>query len=194
MRAIFGLGNPGRRYARTRHNIGFMVLDRLAERAGASYSGSRFQAEIAQLALDGASGPVKVLLAKPQTYMNESGRAVHGVMRFHDIPADDILVITDDLDLDLGRLRMRPKGGSGGQKGLKSIIRHVSGQDFARLRLGIGRDEHMLAADYVLKPFPAADADTVAEVVERAADAAECWAIDGVDLAMNRYNNGKETS
>jgi PTH1 family peptidyl-tRNA hydrolase len=179
---VVGLGNPGRRYAATRHNVGYMVVDRLADRWNAVFAPSRCQAEVASVKQP------SVLLARPTTYMNESGRAVTSLCSFHDIQLDQLLVICDDLDLPVGRLRLRASGGSGGQKGLRSIAQHLGTQDWARLRVGIGRDPHIDPADYVLSNFSTSERAVVEPLIERAADAIECWTDQGLDTAMNRFN------
>jgi PTH1 family peptidyl-tRNA hydrolase len=182
--AVFGLGNPGKRYQGTRHNIGFSVVDRLAEGLSVDVSGRRFQA----LTGEARCGAGKVLLVKPQTYMNESGRSVQAVTAWHDIAIENILVICDDLDLELGRIRARREGSSGGHNGLKSIAEHLGTTAFPRLRVGIDRPAHEDAIDYVLSPFTRAEQDVVAEAVERAADAARCWVDEGIEACMNKFN------
>lgn len=182
---IVGLGNPGRDYENTRHNIGWMVLDELARRYGLSFGKKERKASIA----DGLIRERRVLLAKPQTFMNLSGEAVRALVDFYRIELPHILLISDDLDIPLGTLRMRPSGGSGGQKGIKSTIQHLGTQDFARLRCGIGRPPgKMDPAAYVLQPFRGDDAITAQIVIDRAADAVETWLTAGVELAMSRHN------
>lgn len=199
MRVVVGLGNPGRRYEKTRHNVGFRAVEALAERCGASWTKSRYQAELAEASLASLGGPglplrgplgpgEKLLLVKPTTYMNESGRAVGGICTYFEVGLDQLLVICDDLDLALARIRLKRSGGSGGQNGLKSIARHLNSQDWARLKIGIGRDQQMLASDYVLQRFSEDQREPIAAAIERAADAATSWAIDGVDAAMNQHN------
>ena len=184
MLAVFGLGNPGKRYLGTRHNVGFSVVDRLAEGLGVGAFGRRFQA----LTGDARGEAGKVLLVKPQTYMNESGRSVRAVTGWYDIAIDNILVICDDLDLERGRIRARREGSSGGHNGLKSVAEHLGTTAFPRLRVGIGRPAHGDAIDYVLSPFGRGEQDVVAEAVERAADAARCWMDEGIEACMNRFN------
>lgn len=183
-RLIVGLGNPGRRYASNRHNIGFQCLGRLAQAWGLSFSRRKHNALLAV----GEVAGVKVILAKPQTFMNLSGQAVGRLARFYKLPPEDILVIYDDLDLPLGTIRMRPKGGYGGHKGMKSIIEHLSTQGFPRLRVGIGRPAHGDPVDYVLSDFTPDERIAVEEVYERVVSAVELWVAEGIEAAMNRYN------
>ncbi len=185
MKLIFGLGNPGREYERTRHNVGFQVLDILARRHGATFSSHKFRALAARIRVDGEDA----LLVKPLTYMNLSGEAVGPIVRFYKVPLEEILVVYDDLDLPFGVLRMRPKGGSGGHKGMKSIIQHLGTSDFPRLRVGIGRPPgRMDPADYVLSPFSPAEEEEMAVVRELAADVVELWIREGLERAMERAN------
>ncbi len=180
-----GLGNPGREYKVNRHNIGFMVIDRLSVRLTLSLTRFHSKALVGDTHYEGK----KLLLAKPQTYMNLSGQAVAGLTRFYKLPLSNLLVIHDDLDLPFGTLRLRPGGGSGGQKGVASIIESLGTQAFPRLRLGIGRPPgRMDAAAYVLQDFPDSDSILLSEVLDRAADAALCFLSCGLDEAMNRFN------
>ncbi|NPA90182.1 MAG: aminoacyl-tRNA hydrolase [Chloroflexi bacterium] len=185
MKIIFGLGNPGRKYERTRHNIGFQVLDILAERWGRTFAPHKFRALAAQTRI----GDEPVLLVKPLTYMNLSGEAVGPIVRFYKVPLEHILVVYDDMDLPLGTLRLRAKGGSGGHKGIRSIIQHLHSEAFPRLRVGIGRPPgRMDPADFVLSPFTPEEEETMALVREKAADAVELWLREGTEKAMNRVN------
>ncbi len=187
---IVGLGNPGREYKGNRHNIGFQVVDVMAARHGISFSRSRNDALIA----DGRIAGLPVLLAKPQTYMNNSGRSVAGLMRFFKLENDHLIVIYDDLDLPTGTLRMRPAGGAGGQNGMRDIIRH-QGEDFARLRVGIDRPPGKMPAQaYVLQDFAKNEEAIMSETREKACDAIEQWMRDGIDLAMSRFNGPPATS
>ena len=193
---IVGLGNPGPEYALTRHNVGFQTLDVLAERHGLSFD--RFQKRarlgIGQLALRGdAAAPHglvhRVVLAKPMTYMNASGEAVGPLAAFYKIAPEDILVVCDDLDLPLGKIRLRPGGGSGGQKGLASIGKALGTEEFPRLRVGIGRPPgQMEPTDYVLQKFSTGQEKEMAFSRDRAADAIETWLTHGIEAAMNQYN------
>jgi PTH1 family peptidyl-tRNA hydrolase len=181
---IIGLGNPGRKYAGNRHNVGFQCLDRLAEAWGLSFSQRKHKALLAQ----GEIAGLKVILAKPQTFMNLSGDAVQQMARFHRVPPDNILVIYDDLDLPVGRIRLRPEGGSGGHKGMKSLIEHLGTNGFPRLRVGIGRPTHGDPVDYVLDDFTLDERITIDVVYEKVVSAVELWLTEGVAAAMNRYN------
>lgn len=181
---VVGLGNPGREYAAHRHNAGFMVVDELARRHGASFR-SKFSADLAETRLEGA----RVALLKPQTYMNESGRAVGPAARFFKVPPEALLVVHDEGDFDLGRIQARRGGGLAGHNGLRSIAQQLGTTDFLRLRIGVGRpgrgDPRDLA-DYVLSPFePEDDAETL---VARAADAVETIVRDGLDEAQRRFH------
>lgn len=186
MKLIVGLGNPGAQYAATRHNAGFRVVERVAATQGWSWDGKRDNAVLAQ----GLVAGEKVILAKPQTFMNDSGRSVGPLLRFYKIPLADLLVVCDDLDLPLGRVRLREKGSAAGQHGLESVIAHLSSPAFARLRVGIGRPAHprMQVIDYVLGTPPGAEAETLAQGETRAAEAALAWVTDGMTATMNRYN------
>lgn len=190
LKLIVGLGNPGRQYAAHRHNIGFQCVDLLARRHGLDVDKLQSGAFTGQGWLARAGERRKVLLVKPQTYMNLSGRAVGQLLRFFRVDPADLLVIHDDLDLDPGRIRLRPGGSSGGQNGIKSIIEHLGTQEFGRLRVGVGRPPgRMDPAAYVLQPFSAAEEQEIMGVVrERAADAAELWFWEGMTAAMNRFN------
>ncbi|GAB4502950.1 MAG: aminoacyl-tRNA hydrolase [Anaerolineales bacterium] len=182
---IVGLGNPGREYAQTRHNMGFMLIDRLAVRLNAH--GMKVQAKA--IVTDARFGENKILLAKPQTYMNLSGQAIQGLVHFYKIPLEQVLVAHDDLDLPFCALRMRPGGGAGGQKGVKSTIEQLGTNEFARLRLGIDRPPgRMDAAAYVLQEFSPKELLAVSETLERAADAVLAWVTEGLQMAMNRFN------
>lgn len=185
---IVGLGNPGREYRDTRHNIGFMLVDKLAERLDARSMRVQSKAIITTAQYEGH----KIILAKPQTYMNLSGQSVQGLVRFYKIPQENLMVAHDDLDLPFCVLRLRPGGGSAGQKGIASIIQHLGTPDFARMRLGIDRPPgRMPAAAYVLQTFTQKEAQEVAELLDKATDAALDWVRDGLNAAMNRFN-GKE--
>lgn len=182
---VAGLGNPAVRYARNRHNVGFQILDILAGRHGLRFERSQQQALVAA----GLIARQRVLLAKPQTYMNESGRAVGALVRFYKLPLEQLLVVYDDLDLPQGTIRLRPGGGPGGQGGMRSIIAHLGTEAFPRLRVGIGRPPgRMDPAAYVLQDFGAEEESQLKIVREEAADAVELWLRDGLAPAMNRYN------
>ena len=183
---IAGLGNPGKGYAATRHNVGFMVLDRLAKRLGVVWEvNKKFAAHLAKGSRDGNTP----LLCKPQGYMNLSGQSVVPLAQFYQIPPGRIMVVVDDLDLPLGSLRMRPGGGTGGHRGLDSIQGLLGKDEFARLRLGIGRPEPNLdVSGFVLGQFEAAESELLERVLETAADQLACWVQQGIGPAMNNYN------
>lgn len=185
MKLVFGLGNPGREYERTRHNVGFQILDVLARRYNTFFSAHKYKALAARVRI----GDDTVILIKPTTFMNLSGEAVAPIVRFYKVPLEHILVVYDDLDLPLGVLRLRPKGGAGGHKGLKSVIQHLGSNEFPRLRVGIGRPPgRMDAADFVLSPFNEDEEEIMAIVREEAADAIELWVREGLERAMNKVN------
>lgn len=182
---IVGLGNPGREYRDTRHNIGFMVIDQLCKAAGVSVNKVQAKALIAQTTVEGQ----KVILAKAQTFMNLSGQAVSGLMRFYKVPVEHLMLAHDDIDLPLGTLRLRPGGGSAGQKGVGSTIQQLGTQEFARLRLGIGRPPgQMDPSAFVLKKFTAFEQEIVDIMLDRAVEAVRTFVKEGLDTAMNRYN------
>jgi PTH1 family peptidyl-tRNA hydrolase len=182
---IVGLGNPGREYRENRHNIGFMLLDRLAVKLNARFT--RLQSNA--LTASTNYGERKIILAKPQTYMNLSGQSVQGLVRFYKIPLSNLLVAHDDLDLPPGTIRIRPDGGSAGQKGMASIIERLGTDEFTRIRLGIGRPPgQMDAPDYVLQDFPDAEMSLVSETLNRAVEAALTFVMEGLDAAMNKFN------
>ena len=186
MKIIVGLGNPGREYEKTRHNAGFMVIDRLAAALQAPVDKRMLRALTGQ----GRIGDEKVLLVKPQTYMNLSGEAVGALLRWFKLAPADLLVICDDLDLPPGKMRIRARGGSGGQKGMQSIIETIGTDEFPRFRLGIGRPAGPLieTADYVLGRFGPEEAGNFAEAVELAAEAVVIAVGEGLERAMNQYN------
>ena len=187
MKLIVGLGNPGIRYARTRHNVGFDTVEALAARQGWRFGATRSRALLASGVLDGET----ILLAKPQTYMNDSGVAISDLVRFYKLtPASDLLIIGDDLDLPLARIRMRTRGAAGGQHGLESIIRHLSTTTFARIKIGIGRPLHGRDenVDFLLSVPRGDERIALDAAIEQAADAALCWLTQGADVAMNTYN------
>lgn len=187
---ITGLGNPGREYKETRHNIGFMALDRLATRLDETFGKVQSQALIARANYKEA----RLVLAKPQTYMNLSGQAVSALARFYKVPPANMMVCYDDVDLPFGALRIRPAGGSAGQKGMKSIIERMGTESIARMRLGIGRPPgRMDAAAYVLQPFSRAEQQELPFLLDRAADALLTFVTGGLERAMNQYNfSGRE--
>lgn len=184
---IVGLGNPGREYEKTRHNAGFWVIDELARRHNMSTPPRK---ERKALVFDGQIGTKRVLLAKPQTYMNLSGEAVRALVDFYKISYDKLIVIYDDLDTPFGVVKIRKAGGHGGQNGMRSIIQHLGTQDFPRVRFGIGRPPgKMRGRDHVLSTFRNEDEAILAqEMIEKAAQAIEIWLKDGIDMAMTRIN------
>ncbi len=186
---VVGLGNPGREYAQTRHNAGFMLADALAARLGVRFRRLQFKA----LTTDARYGKAKIILAKPQTYMNLSGQAVAPLLRFYKIPPERLLVAYDDLDLPLGTVRLRPKGGHGGHKGMRSIIERLGTQEFPRLRLGIGRPPgRMDAAAYVLQPFSPAEKDLMSLAIARGVEGIFRWWEEDLSAAMNLVNAPEE--
>jgi len=190
VKLIVGLGNPGMRYARTRHNVGFDTVDLLAQRLGWSWDMRRSRAILASGTLDMQGVAEKTLLAKPQTYMNESGLAVADLVRFYKLDLAHLLVICDDLDLPLARVRLRERGAAGGQHGLESTIRLLGSNDFARLKIGVGRPEHGRDenVDFLLSAPRGDERIELDAAIERAADAALAWATEGAQAAMNHYN------
>jgi len=181
---VVGLGNPGREYARHRHNVGWMVLDELARRQGASWKG-KFSGQLTEIRVDGH----RVALLKPETYMNESGRSVGAAARFYKLEPDAVLVVHDEIDLELGRLQARRGGGLAGHNGLRSIAQHLGSQDFLRLGVGVGRPgrgDHRRPADHVLSAFTP-DEDPEA-LVERAADAVETLDAEGLEQTQVKFN------
>ncbi|NLX02376.1 MAG: aminoacyl-tRNA hydrolase [Syntrophomonadaceae bacterium] len=183
MKVIVGLGNPGRKYSDTRHNIGFRVLEEIARRSSIEKEESRFDAIIGHIRIGGE----KVFLVKPLTYMNLSGKAVQPLMRWFKLDLSDLIVIYDDMDLPPGTLRLRAQGGSGGHKGMASIIERLGSQEFARIRIGIGRPDNE-AIDWVLGKFSPTEQKLMEEVIGQAAAAVECWVKQGIERAMNEYN------
>ena len=183
---VVGLGNPGPAYAATRHNAGFFVVDLLAERMGARFKSARGRsAEVVEGRLAGRS----VVLAKPSSYMNESGGPVVSVARFYKIPAESIIVVHDELDLPFGTIRLKRGGGEGGHNGLKSIAQSLGSKDFARVRFGIGRPPgRQDPADYVLREFGSAERREIPVLVDRAADAVEALLADGLEGAQNAFH------
>lgn len=182
-RIVVGLGNPGRKYAQTRHNMGFLVVDELARRTNAPSSRKRMNAEISEARYDGD----RLVLVMPQTYMNESGIAVREIMRWYKVDPEDVLVVVDDLDLRYGQIRLRARGSAGGHNGLKSIFREIGTQEIPRLRIGIGRSGNH-AIGHVLSKFSPEEQENLPGVTAAAADAVETWLQQGVLEAMNLIN------
>ncbi len=185
MMLIVGLGNPGAGYAKTRHNVGFQVIDRLA----GDFCPAGWRLRCRSLVMEARFQDQKVVLAKPQTYMNNSGEAVKPLLRWYGLGLAELLVICDDLDLPLGQIRIRKKGGHGGHRGLKSIIGAVGGNEFARLRIGIGRPAPEIdVVQWVLGRFSAAEAPVIEEALARAARAVQILLSEGIERAMNQFN------
>ena len=185
---IVGLGNPGAEYAKTRHNVGFLLVEKLAARWKTDWANERkFSARIARAGRNRR----RVLLCRPQTFMNLSGETVRALVDFYQLPRPllGLLVVMDDADLPLGEIRLRAEGGSGGHHGLESIEQHLATREFARLRIGIGRkDGAREITDYVLGKFDPGEAALMEKVLDRAASQMECWLDDGIQNAMNRFN------
>lgn len=182
---IVGLGNPGPAYRHTRHNFGFLAIDELSDALNIQVKRLKFKAMIGE----GRFGDSKVVLVKPMTFMNESGRAVAPLMHFYKLPLSNLLVIHDDLDLPLGTLRLRPSGGTSGQRGMASIITQLGTQEFPRMRLGIGRPPgQMDPVDYVLKDFLPSEQDLLKIVLQRAVEASQTFITEGLTKTMNKYN------
>ncbi len=181
---IVGLGNPGIRYAKTRHNIGFRCVERLASAHGIDVRRQRFESLLGEGEVQGK----RVVLLEPQTFMNDSGRAVAPASRWYKIPPERVLVAHDDLDLPLGRLRLRPGGSSGGHKGIESIIQVLGTNEFPRLRLGIGRPEHGDPIDYVLARFTEGEEQAVGAICDLMLEITRCFMEQGIEAAMNAYN------
>jgi PTH1 family peptidyl-tRNA hydrolase len=187
VKLVVGLGNPGPKYAGTRHNVGFAVLDELARRASVAFDSAPADALVARVR---TSFPGDTLFAKPLTFMNDSGQAIGELLRYFKIDVADLLVVVDDVQLPLGRLRARARGSAGGHNGLKSVIQHV-GDEFARLRLGVGRgDSRRDLADHVLAKFEKDEAEDVARMIERATDASDVFVTAGIAAVMNQFNGG----
>lgn len=191
MKIVVGLGNPGRKYAGTRHNIGFEVVQVLAERNAGERWRNRFESETSEIQLGGQ----RVLLVAPQSFMNLSGRSVRSVVDFFKIPLADLLVVCDDLNLNCGQLRIRASGSAGGQKGIQNIIDQLGTQAFPRLRIGIGRpDGSVSTVNYVLQTFAKLERPIIDQAVDRADMAVAKWVTDGIEAAMTQFNRSEETA
>jgi len=183
---IVGLGNPGITYEKTRHNVGFRAVDRLCRSFGVAADRSKFKSLTAEVKI----GEHRCLVLKPQTYMNASGVAVAEAMRFYKIPPEKVLVISDDVSMDVGRLRIRGKGSAGGHNGLKDIIECIGSQEFPRIKIAVGQKPHpdYDMKDWVLGKFPKNQEKQIEETIDLAAEAVECFIKQGLAIAMNRYN------
>ena len=195
MFVIAGLGNPGKKYENTRHNMGFLVIDRLAGKNDIKVNKLKHKSLVG----DGFISGQKALLVKPQTYMNLSGEAIREIVSYYDVPMEELIVIYDDFDIELGHIRIRKKGSAGSHNGMKSIIRDIQSQDFPRIHIGIGRSGSADWKDFVLGRMGRSEAKAIDEAVENAADAVMCILEKGIDRAMNEYNvkakpAGKEES
>ncbi|MEB3193801.1 MAG: aminoacyl-tRNA hydrolase [Cyanobacteriota bacterium] len=192
LQLLVGLGNPGPRYAQTRHNVGFLVLERMASAGGQAF---RQQSKLHGLVAELGVGPERIRLLMPQTFMNDSGRSVRAALDWFGFRADQLLVIVDDMDLPLGRLRLRASGSAGGHNGLRSIIQHLGSQEFARLRIGIGppagdpRDRKHQAVGHVLGPFSAPEQPILSQVMEEVVRGVELIRQQGLERAGNRLNS-----
>ena len=183
---VVGLGNPGLKYTTTRHNVGFVALDYIADKLGAKVNKLKFEGLYATAEMGGS----RVLLLKPQTFMNESGKCIAAFASFYKIPKENVIVIFDDVSLDVGKMRIRAKGSAGGHNGIKSIISHLSGEDFPRVKIGVGKKPHpdYDLADWVLAPLPLDDRETVSKLLPNVYDAV-CDILDGnFEKAMGKYN------
>jgi peptidyl-tRNA hydrolase, PTH1 family len=184
IKLVVGLGNPGSKYAGTRHNIGYELVDLLARGTSEVRFSRKFDGHLAEIEIDYR----RVLLLKPETFMNLSGRSVGEAMRFYKLPTADLLVVCDDLSLPVGKLRIRPGGSDGGQKGLRDIAAHLGTDQFPRLRIGIGDHNDLDAADYVLSRFRSTERKNIDDALILASQAVAVWSVQGIDAAMNRFN------
>ena len=184
MRLIIGLGNPGLRYRSSRHNMGFLVIDKLSKEFSIRFR----KKECSSLVGRGRSGGEDIVIAKPLTFMNLSGEAVKELIAKEALTLDEVIVVCDDADLKLGTIRMRRKGSSGGHNGLKSIIEQLGTEEFPRLRIGIGREEKGSLKGHVLAPFKKNDSEIINEIITRAVQSLNCWIKDGIEPAMTRFN------
>ncbi|TYQ14609.1 UNVERIFIED_CONTAM: PTH1 family peptidyl-tRNA hydrolase [Acetivibrio alkalicellulosi] len=188
MFVVVGLGNPGKKYDDTRHNVGFYVVELLSMRHKIKVSKLKFKA----LYGEGVIGENKVLLVKPQTYMNLSGESVRDIIQWYKVPIENIILVYDDIDLPVGRLRLRPKGSAGTHNGMKSVIYQIQSEDFPRVRVGIDKPpEGWALADYVLSKFSKEETKKIAETISKASDAVETIIKSGIDQAMNEFNKDK---
>lgn len=188
MIVIAGLGNPGKKYENTRHNMGFLTIDRIAEKNDIKVNKIKHRALVG----DGFISGHKVLLVKPQTYMNLSGESLREVMNYYNVDIEDLIVIYDDFDIETGSLRIRKKGSAGSHNGMKSVIYQLKDDGFPRVRVGIGKSGSLDWKDFVLGKVGGAESDAVSQAISNAADAVECMISEGIDIAMNKYNKKKK--
>lgn len=184
MKCIVGLGNPGKQYEKTRHNTGFLVIDLLCDFFGVSLDTKKFNAQYTKFKYKGED----IILIKPQTFMNLSGHAVVSLMNYFKVELDDLIVISDDLDLPVGKVRFRHGGNDGGQRGIRDIIKHLNSKEFDRCRIGIGNDKLIPTADYVLGKVEKENRDLYSKSVKHAQDGIICWINEGLQKTMNNYN------
>lgn len=188
MIVIAGLGNPGKKYENTRHNMGFLTIDRIAEKNDIKVNKIKHRALVG----DGFISDHKVLLVKPQTYMNLSGESLREVMNYYNVDIEDLIVIYDDFDIETGSLRIRKKGSAGSHNGMKSVIYQLKNDGFPRVRVGIGKSGSLDWKDFVLGKVGGAESDAISQAISNAADAVECMISEGIDIAMNKYNKKKK--
>lgn len=188
MIVIAGLGNPGKKYENTRHNMGFLTIDRIAEKNDIKVNKIKHRALVG----DGFISGHKVLLVKPQTYMNLSGESLREVMNYYNVDIEDLIVIYDDFDIETGSLRIRKKGSAGSHNGMKSVIYQLKNDGFPRVRVGIGKSGSLDWKDFVLGKLGGAESDAISQAISNAADAVECMISEGIDIAMNKYNKKKK--
>ena len=188
MIVIAGLGNPGKKYENTRHNMGFLTIDRIAEKNDIKVNKIKHRALVG----DGFISGHKVLLVKPQTYMNLSGESLREVMNYYNVDIEDLIVINDDFDIETGSLRIRKKGSAGSHNGMKSVIYQLKNDGFPRVRVGIGKSGSLDWKDFVLGKVGGAESDAISQAISNAADAVECMISEGIDIAMNKYNKKKK--
>lgn len=186
MYVIAGLGNPGRQYEQTHHNMGFITIDYLAEKLGISVNKIKFKALTAETVYNGQ----KIVLLKPQTYMNLSGESIREIVQFYKLPPENLIVIYDDIDLDTGKIRIRAKGSAGTHNGMRNIVFQLQTDEFPRIRIGIrgGMSEKMQLRDFVTGGFTKEEVPLLEDAVSRAADAVLCFVTDGINTCMNKYN------
>lgn len=184
MKLIVGLGNPGRKYDNTKHNVGFNVLDMYASKHGVTINKIKFKSLICEMNI----GSEKIVLMKPQTYMNLSGEAVREAIAFYKLNPEDIIVIYDDIDFEVGRMKIRKQGSSGTHNGMRSLLFHIKSDKFPRIRIGIGKPSVMDLGDYVLTRFSTKEEKQIKEIFEKCVDAIDCMLSDGIDIAMNKFN------